>query len=191
MVRRSIWASLALGIPALGAVMAARAHYRPSGTVPVLAEAYSLRLASDWPDYPGESPACNNSGAEVLAGTVTRLEGRRYAGRFTRASRLGFCGAHSTAQPTACGLELRGRDTVEVNAVAFDAGRGPELRVRWRGTAAGAVTIDGTCSDRFKRALERMYREAVQEVELPIGDDVVDNAAVRLDDYPWIAAVDR
>jgi hypothetical protein len=190
MIRRSIWASLALGIPALVAVVAARAHYRPSGAAPVLAEAYTLRLASDWPDYPGESPSCNNSGAEVLEGTVTRLDGYRYAGRFTRASRLGFCGAHSAAQPTACGLQLRGRDTVKVDAVAFDAGRGPELRVRWRGTVAGAVVVDGTCSDRFKQALERMYREAVHEVELPIGDDV-GNTAMRLGDYPWIATVNR
>jgi hypothetical protein len=191
MIRRwsLIWVALSAG-PLLAVLASAGGwHAVPRDRY---AAAYAVRLTSDWPVYPGESEACNNSGDEVLEGTVRRVATERYAGRFARINRLGFCGAHGRDQATACTLRLEGHDSVDVEAVAFDEGRGPELRVWWHSApATGAATVEGTCSERFEAAMRRMYADAVQEVELSVADAFVGRGSVRLDDYPWTAAITR
>ncbi len=192
MTQRWTWGWLTFGLVGMGSLWTAELRAPPSATMPALEERYTLRLSSRWPAYPGESEQCNNLGREVLEGTVHRISATRYTGRFIRVSHMGFCGAHGSTQPAVCGLTLVGRDTVEVAAQAFDAGRGPEMRVRWQGDSIqGAVVIDGTCSRAFEAALERMYRQTRHQVEISMAPHMLDQGEVPVTDYPWNVAIRR
>lgn len=155
---------------------------------PVLRAEYRVRLTSAWPVYPGESEECNNRGEEVLEGTLVRVAGRRYAGRFRRETRLGFCGTHGMRQPEPCGLRLSGRGEVAVEAIASPDGR--ELHLRWiPARKATDVVVSGSCSAVFQAGLREMYLSAPHAVEfrLPHGAGA---RSETLEDYGWVVRVE-
>ncbi len=158
---------------------------------PVLKAEYKIRLTSAWPVLVGESGECNNLGHEVLEGTLTRLDARYYTGRFTRTSQLGFCGSHGPAQPQACGLKLTGSGKVEMEARAYDEGRGIEMHTLWKPIPElTEVKVVGTCSEGFESALQSMYLDVSHRIDIPLNPNVVGKGSVHLEDYGWLVEIE-
>jgi hypothetical protein len=147
-----------------------------------LRPSYQLRLDSAWPSPAGETDACNNRASESLEGSLRQVGATRYEGRFTRETRLGFCGAHGTAIER-CGAVLRGEGDVGVvgRVTAGPDGR-PVMTLIWQpipGTTR--VQVEGSCAPAFTRALEVMYRNAVHSVDFAVPGQGVQRVA--LEDY--------
>jgi hypothetical protein len=177
--------ALILAADVTGQVLASRAppdHPAPPANRVVLRPSYQLQLESAWPAPPGETDACNNRASETLAGSLRRVGANRYEGRFTRRTRLGFCGTHGAAVQR-CGAVLRGEGQVGVVGVisAGAAGR-PTMSLVWQpipGTTR--IRMDGSCAPRFIAALEGMYRDAVHSVDFSV--PVEEHEKAILEDY--------
>ena len=168
-------AAQTLGLRTLGG-------FRPTPRAATLRPSYQLRLDSAWPSPAGETDACNNRASESLEGSLRRVGTNRYEGRFTRQTRLGFCGTHGTAVE-ACGAVLRGEgDVGVVGRVAAGADGRPVMTLFWQpvpGTTR--IRMEGSCAPAFTQALEEMYRHAVHSVEFAVPDQGVKRVA--LEDY--------
>ena len=162
-------AALRFGHPVLAQAVAGRIVAAPTPPPAVrvaLQPSYRLQLESDWPVPPGETEACNNRASETLRGSLRRVAGNRYQGRFMRRTRLGFCGSHAAAVGR-CGAVLQGEGEVGVvGEISYGAGGQPTMTLLWQpvpGTTR--IRIEGSCAPRFINGLEAMYRSAVHSVD--------------------------
>src|SRR6476661_6847597 len=102
-----------MGQSADGRAPTALALTAESAPVPgpaALKPAYHLSLTSTWPQQV-VAAGCRNGGEETLEGTLALEPDGTYAGRFTRRTRLLFCGAHGPAA-AGCSLTLEGKGAV-------------------------------------------------------------------------------
>ena len=169
----ALGAAMTTSIAAPSAGTAQTLAPRVAGAAPVrpvaLRSAYHIVLESAWPAPAGETDACNNRASETLAGTLRRVGPDRYEGRFSRRTRLGFCGSHGAAvQP--CGAVLHGAGDVLAEGRVVEGSQGtPTISLVWQPVAATTrITVDGSCAPRFTRALEGMYRTAIHSVDFAI-----------------------
>jgi hypothetical protein len=148
----------------------------------MLRPSYQLRLDSAWPSPAGETAACNNRASESLEGSLRRVGANRYEGRFTRQTRLGFCGTHGTAVEP-CGAVLRGEGDVGVvgRVTAGSDGRSVMTLVWQPIPGTTRIRIEGSCAPAFTHALGEMYRNAVHSVDFAVPDQGLKRVA--LEDY--------
>jgi hypothetical protein len=182
---RTLWSVAAAGMLGTADVPAQVLTARDANlTTPpaALRSSYRLHLTSAWPVPAGETEACNNRASETLDGSLRRVAPNRYEGRFTRQTRLGFCGTHGTAVER-CGAVLRGKGEVGmVGEVSWGPDGRPTMSLVWQpvpGTTR--IGVEGSCAPRFTAALERMYRNAVHSVDFTMPAEGVQRLA--LEDY--------
>jgi hypothetical protein len=154
----------------------------PPGVRVALQPSYEVQLYSHWPVPPGETDACNNRASETLKGSLRRVAGNRYEGRFTRRTRLGFCGRHGTAVDR-CGAVLRGEGQVGVvGELSYGAAGRPTMALVWQAVPGTTrIRVEGSCAPRFIEALEGMYRTAVHTVDFAIPE--AGHHRLTLEDY--------
>jgi hypothetical protein len=162
--------------------LATRLAGMPPAPPVVLRPAYQVKLTSAWPAPRGETDACNNRASETLAGPLRRVSATRYEGRFTRETRLGFCGTHGSAVES-CGAVLRGEGEVGVvGEVGYGGDGRPTMSLVWQPLPGGTrIRVEGSCPPRFTEALEAMYRNAVHSVDFPLPEEGY--TALALEDY--------
>jgi hypothetical protein len=178
---------LSLGLVSLAALAAAAAPSVRPPPPDALRSSYQLRLTSAWPAPSGETEACNNRATEVLEGTLHRVSGTRYEGRFHRSTAIGFCGAHGAATAdAACAARLEGSGEVIVTGDVAPAGTAAAtMTLLWRPDAARtAAAVRGTCAGRFQGALKAMYLTVSQRVDFTVPVETGAHS-LALEDYGW------
>ena len=158
---------------------------------PALAASYHLILTSTWPET-GEPAGCGNGGNEVVEGTLTRSASDRYAGTFTRRTRLRFCGAHG-ASDQSCAVVLRGEGEVAATGTVMEDGQSPSgrvLQLTWIPQPGHAAQTEGACAAGFKRKLEALYLSVRHGVEFPLPGAGAAPRTERPDGYAWTIAIE-
>jgi hypothetical protein len=187
---------MGLGLTALTAAPAAaqRIAYSDAAPAPpraVLADAYYLRLESEWPQATAADATCRNGGDEIVEGTVLRGMDGMYRGSLDRRSLILFCGAHG-ASGEACELVLEGDGKVAMTGYVVPDETSPSggaLRLSWQPSPTHAAAVRGACSADFKRSVEEMYRSATHGIELAVPAAGAGMRKERLEHYAWTAEV--
>ncbi len=163
----------------------------PARPTAELAATYHVRLESAWPELP-DAEGCENGGSETVEGTLIRSANGEYAGRFTRRTRLLFCGAHA-ASGEACALVLDGEGPVQVLGVVTEDERSPSrrgVRVTWTPEADHTAEVRGECAMDFKQGIRQMYLTARHGAEFALPAAGAGRSSERLEDYAWIVEVE-
>lgn len=157
---------------------------------PTMEPSYRLRLTSAWPELQAPN-GCTDGGAEMLEGTLIRTGDASYAGKFTRRTRLLFCGSHGKGAG-ACELTLEGEGEVTMSAVVIrdeTSPSGRSARLTWQPTAGHRAVVSGPCAESFKLGVKQMYLSVRHGAEVPLPTSAAP-LKQQLDNYGYVAEIE-
>ncbi|HET9726033.1 MAG TPA: hypothetical protein VFP28_03890 [Gemmatimonadales bacterium] len=166
--------------------LALTAAAAPDPLPSALKSEYHLRLTSRWPQE-SLSADCRNGGEETLDGTLSRNGDGTYSGRFTRETRLLFCGAHGPVA-SACSLVLVGEGRVAMTGVVMaddNSPSGRSIRVTWSPAAGQQAAVTGDCAEGFQQAVRGMYLSTLHAAEFPLTTVGSGPRTDELESYAW------
>ena len=145
-----------------------------------LASGYTVRILSDW-SRPDAIKICPLQGGETVSGRLS-WTGAAYVGLLRRESKYSECGVHG---PETCSVSVSGSGEVQASGEVTTDNGAPALYLRWSPARDIEVVVEGSCPERYRKALARMYRTETHAVLLPLpraGDGEITQA---LEDEPW------
>ena len=148
-----------------------------------LASGYTVHIRSDW-NRPDAIQICPIEGGETVTGRLT-WTGATYVGVLRRVSKYAECGVHGSET---CRVSVTGSGDVQVSGEVTSEDGAFVLYLRWSPARDTEVNVDGSCAERYQKALARMYRTVTHAVLIPLPKAGDGEVALALEDQPFRCA---